>query len=204
MNDNHGLQLIAPRVEPALDPEFRPAVLASRAFRKQVNSLSDAVPVGIGLEQSDGLVSHYLTKVFPENHTQAAGNFTYIERISKYLLWSRGGCRIHITGPAALAAKLTAHYRDTPTGKFDSNIVGERMFDHAIEVVHARELPPERRSAASLGRHLEGCRIGLILAGAIAKRPPWLMAKSSSARKQYGIPIFSQIPNIITMASWSR
>lgn len=169
MNDNHGLQLIAPRVKPALDPDFRPAVLASRAFRKQAGALPNAVPVGIGLEQSDGLVSHFLTKVFPEGHALAAGNFTYIERIAKYLLWSRGGCRLHLAGPAALAAKLAAHYRETLTGKFDSNIVGERMFDHAIEVVHARELPPERRSAASLGRHLEGCRIGFDLGGSDRK-----------------------------------
>jgi predicted NBD/HSP70 family sugar kinase len=169
MNDNHGLPLIAPKIKPVLDPDFRPAVLACHAFRKQTSSLPGAVPVGIGLEQTNGLVSHFITKVFPDNHPQAAGNFTYIERIVKYLLWSRGGSRIHITGPAALAAKLAAHYRETPTGKFDSNLVGERMFDRALEVVHVRELPPEKRSAAALGRHLDGCRIGFDLGGSDRK-----------------------------------
>ena len=43
------------------------------------------------------------------------------------------------------------------------------MFDHPIEVVHTKALPPERRSAASLGRHLDGCRIGFDLGGSDRK-----------------------------------
>ena len=74
-----------------------------------------------------------------------------------------------MTGRPPLAAKLAAHYRETPTGKFDSNLVGERMFDHPIEVVHTRTCPPERRSTAPLGRHLDGCRIGFDLGGSDRK-----------------------------------
>ncbi len=169
MNVNNGLRLIAPRVTPVLDPGFRPAVLANRAFREEARATRAAVAVRLGLEQTDGTVSHFSTQVFPEDHPQAAGNFIYLERIVKFLLWSRGGFRIHVEGPAPLAAKLAAYYRETPTGKFDSNLVGERMFDHAIEVVHARELPAERRSATSLGRHLDGCRIGFDLGGSDRK-----------------------------------
>jgi predicted NBD/HSP70 family sugar kinase len=169
MNTNHGLSLIAPRVTPVLDPAFRPAVLANRAFRAMARAAQGAVPVRLALEQTDGSASHFTTQILPDNHPQAAGNFTYLERIAKFLLWSRGGFRIHFDGPAALAAKLEAHYRDTPTGKFDSNLVGERMFDHAIEVVQTKTLPAERRSAASLGRHLDGCRIGFDLGGSDRK-----------------------------------
>src|SRR5262249_27101296 len=71
--------------------------------------------------------------------------------------------------PVALAAKLAAHYRKNPTGRFDSNIVAERMFDHPLEVVHAKDLPAEQRSAAPLGRHLDGCRIGFDLGGSDRK-----------------------------------
>jgi predicted NBD/HSP70 family sugar kinase len=169
MNDNNGLPLVTPRVLPVLDPAFRPAVLANRAFRAQARAARNAVTVRLGLEQTDGTVSHFTTPILPDTHPHAAGNFTYLERIAKFLLWSRGGFRIHFDGPAALAAKLAAHYRETPTGKFDSNLVGERMFDHPIEVVPARALPPERRSAASLGRHLDGCRIGFDLGGSDRK-----------------------------------
>ena len=169
MNTNNGLPLVAPRVTPVLDPGFRPAVLANRAFRALAQSTQGAVTVRLALEQTDGTASHYSTEILPDNHPQAAGNVTYLERIAKFLLWSRGGCRIHFDGPAALAAKLLAHYRETPTGKFDSNLVGERMFDRPIEVVHTRALPPERRNAAALGRHLDGCRIGFDLGGSDRK-----------------------------------
>jgi predicted NBD/HSP70 family sugar kinase len=169
MNDNSGLPLIAPRIQPVLDSAFRPAVLASRAFRAAVRASGQATPVRIALEQPDGNVSHFATEVFAENHPGAAGNFTYVERTAKFLIWSRGGFRIHFDGPAAVAKQLDKHYRQSATGKFDSEIVARRMFDHPIEVVHTKTLPPERRSAASLGRHLEGCRIGFDLGGSDRK-----------------------------------
>jgi predicted NBD/HSP70 family sugar kinase len=167
--NNNGLALVAPRITPALDPNFRPAVLANHAFRSLVHSSGNAVPVGLALEQSDGNVSHFKTEILPESHPQAAANFIYLERILRLLLWSRGGFRIHFQGPAALGTKLAAYYRDTATGKFDSNIVAERMFDHPLEFVHARELPAERTSVTALGRHLEGCRIGFDLGGSDRK-----------------------------------
>jgi len=169
MNTNNGLPLVAPRVTPVLDPTFRPAVLANRAFCALARSTPGAVTVRLALEQTDGAASHFSTQILPDSHPQAAGNFTYLERITKFLLWSRGGFRLHLDGPAPLAAKLAAHYRETPTGKFDSSLVGERMFDHPIEAVHTKDLPPERRSAASLGRHLDGCRIGFDLGGSDRK-----------------------------------
>jgi len=87
----------------------------------------------------------------------------------KFLLWSRGGFRVHFDGPASLAARLRNYYRDTATGRFDSLIVAERMFDHPLEIVHTNNLPPERLSEASLGRHLNGCRIGFDLGGSDRK-----------------------------------
>src|SRR5882762_9935898 len=160
MDMNNGLALVSPRIIPVLHPDFRPAVLANRAFRQKVSATSAGVAVRIALEQADGNVSHFETMLLPESHPDAAGNFFYIERIVKFLLWSRGGFRIHFAGPAVLANRLAAHFSETPTGKFDSTIVGQGMFDHPIEVFHASELPPERDSATALGRHLEGCRIG--------------------------------------------
>ena len=169
MTTNNGLELVAPRVMPALDFAFRPAVLANRAFCQQVRAVPSAVPVRLALEQTDGNVSHFHTQVFPEAHPKAAGNFIYLERVVRFLLWSRGGFRLHFDGPGLLATKLAAYYRETPTGKFDSEIVAGRMFDHPLEIVPSKQLPTERRSAAALGRHLEGCRIGFDLGGSDRK-----------------------------------
>ncbi len=169
MNINNGLLLTAPRVTPVLDPGFRPAVLANRNYRQQVRRSALRVDAGLALEQTDGSVSHFHTQILPEDHPQAAANFIYLERIVKFLLWSRGGFRLHFAGPPALAARLAAYYRDTPAGQFDSHLVGERMFDHALEVVPVAQLPPERRRATPLGRHLQGCRIGFDLGGSDRK-----------------------------------
>ncbi len=169
MNSNKGLRLVAPLVTPVLDPFFRPAVLASRAFRELARHSPNALPVGIALEQPSGNVSHFKTEVLPEDHPQAQGNFIYLERILRFLLWSRGGFRVHFAGPRKLAEQLADYYRDSATGRFDSNLVGERMFDHPLEVVAVTELPEERSSASALGRHLQGCRIGFDLGGSDRK-----------------------------------
>ena len=169
MNDNNGLTLIAPRLTPALDPFFRPAVLAERAFREQARATGHAVLVELALEQADGSVFHFQMEVFPEGHPQTAGNAACLERKVKFMLWSRGGFRIHFKGPRALGEALQRHYREKATGKFDSEIIGTRIYDHAIEVVITPELPPAHSNAAPLGRHLEGCRIGFDLGGSDRK-----------------------------------
>ncbi len=169
MDTNGGLPLVAPRVRPALDPAFRPAVLATRAFRALVESTADAVPVGLALEQADGSVFRFDLHVLPESHPQAAANRTYLERFVKFILWSRGGWRISIDGPAPLAAHLSSHYRDTGAGRFDAELVALRMFDHPLEVVHTLDLPAERSQTRPLGRHLEGHRIGFDLGGSDRK-----------------------------------
>lgn len=169
MNVNNGLSLVPPRVTPVLDPGFRPAVLANRAFRQQVRAEGNGVPVGIALEQAHGTVSQFRTEILPATHPNAAANFPYLERIVKFLLWSRGGWRIHFEGPPLLAEKLRLHYSQSPTGRFDSELVGKRMFDHPLEVIDSSSLPPERQGAAALGRHLEGCRIGFDLGGSDRK-----------------------------------
>ncbi len=92
-----------------------------------------------------------------------------LERLVKLALWSRGGFRIHLDAPAALVERLRAHFRDSPIGRFDSEIVGERVYDHPIEVVATKQLPPEKSSSVELGGHLDGCRIGFDLGGSDRK-----------------------------------
>jgi predicted NBD/HSP70 family sugar kinase len=169
MNENRGLALVPPGIPPPLDPGFRPAVLANRAYREMVSQSPKRQAVGIALEQDASSVSQFHTEILADDHPGAAGNHTYIERIVKFLLWSRGGSRIYVNGPLSLVTALERHYSDSPAGRFDSEIVGERMFDRRFEVIHTRQLPAEHRSAAPLGRHLNGCRIGFDLGGSDRK-----------------------------------
>ncbi|MEW6307022.1 MAG: ROK family protein, partial [Verrucomicrobiota bacterium] len=169
MNDNNGLPLVAPRLTPVLDPCFRPAVLANRAFRALARASGNPVNVHLALEQADGSVFHYATEILPTNHPHAAGNARYIERLVKFLLWAWGGWRIHVAGPHAIVDSLQRHFRDTATGRFDSDLIGVKVYERPIEVVHAKDIPPARASTAPLGRHLDGCRIGFDLGGSDRK-----------------------------------
>ena len=169
MNENNGLALIAPRITPVLDPWFRPAVLANHAFISQARATGRPGAVNLGLEQSDGSVFPFSTEIFPEGNEWTAANLQYLERLVKALLWFRGGFRLHFDGPARAVRHLEQRWRESAAGKFDSNMVGERMFDHSLEIVHTREIPQPRSRTRPLGRHLEGCRIGFDLGGSDRK-----------------------------------
>lgn len=157
--------LPAPRMAPVLDPGFRPAALACRAFARAAN-----VPVRIALEQTDGSVLHHALAVLPASHPAAvSANAFFVERLVKFLLWAYGGRTIYVDGPAAIADALARHFREDATGRFDSEIIGERIYDAPLQVVATGNLPPPRASTAPLGRHLEGCRIGFDLGGSDRK-----------------------------------
>ncbi len=194
MNQNNGLSLVTPRIVPVLDAQFRPAILANRAYRAQVAKSGKAQPVTLALEQTDGSVYHFKTAIFAEGTPEAAANYVYLERILKFLLWSRGGWRIHFDGPAALAAKLAAHYRDDATGKFDSELVGEKMFDHKLELVNTKDIPAERAQSQPLGRHLDGCRIGFDLGGSDRKVAAVVDGKVTFSEETVWDPYFHPDP----------
>lgn len=154
--------LVAPKLTPPLDQDFRPAALATRAFAKAVCA-AGAVPVQIALEQGDGSVTRFKTEVLPASHKDAAANFTHVERLVKFLLWARGGYRVHFVGPADIGKRLQEHFVTTATGKFDANIMGERIYEKPFEVVLSPALPPECSRTTALGRHMQGYRIGFDL-----------------------------------------
>ncbi len=94
-----------------------------------------------------------------------AASYRAVERLCKFLLWSRGGARLYVDGPATLVEYLARHYAAEPTGIFDAAFMGPKLFGVPFEVVGVpeAEFPPEREAAVALGRHLDGCRIGFDL-----------------------------------------
>ncbi|MBI4663756.1 MAG: ROK family protein [Verrucomicrobia bacterium] len=161
--------LVEPRVFPILEAAFRPAALWNKAFANAARASKNPIQITLGLEQADGSMFHHSTLVLPGNHPNAATNFTHVERLVKFLLWSRGGFRIYISGPKELADQLRRHYRESPTGKFDADIMGSRVYEHPLEIVHTHDIPPARSTSKPLGRHLKGCRIGFDLGGSDRK-----------------------------------
>jgi len=157
------LNLVLPRVIPPLDPDFRPAVLANRAFRK--DAIEVGIPVVIGLERSNGDFGSYKTVVFPEDHPRAQEDLYYIERIVKFLLWQRGGWKIYIGGPRFIGDYIRKLYSPEGERKFDYTFMGEQVYEKTFQVVSCEpaEVPFEREAGKKLGRHLDGYRIGFDL-----------------------------------------
>ena len=163
LDNNAGLPLLPPGVQPPLEPNFRPAVLAHRAFLAAARQ--GPVPVRFAVERPDGGVSVFNTLVADAGIPAASGNFMHVERLLKFLLWSRGGFKVHFAGPAELGAQLQKHYTGTAVGRFDAQLMGVKIYERPFEVrtLPLDDLPLPRESTAPLGRHWNGCRIGFDL-----------------------------------------
>jgi predicted NBD/HSP70 family sugar kinase len=157
------IPLINPRFVPPLDPDFRPASLANRSFRRKV--LKDGIPLIIGLERSSGDISRLETIVFPDGHPDAEINQYYVERLVKFLLWQRGGWRVFIGGPRLIGEYIRRVYSAAGERHFDYAFMGELVYQKEFTVVicDADQVPPARETGKPLGRHLDGCRIGFDL-----------------------------------------
>ncbi len=157
--------LVKPAFVPALDEDFRPAVLANRAFVAEVKATGQATPLVLGMVRPDGSVSRFETVVFPEGHPRFAANLTYVERIFKFMLWAQGGHKTYVGGPSAIADHLRATYSADGARKFDFHFMGEDVYGAAFEIVSCApaDVPPQNEVGKPLGRHLEGCRIGFDL-----------------------------------------
>jgi predicted NBD/HSP70 family sugar kinase len=147
---------IAPKHRPVLDPGFLPASLWTRAFLASATR-----PFAIALERADGSVSVFRTKIGDDETL----NRRYAERLLKFLLWQKGGYRVTIAGDAALADGLRSVYSPAGARAFDYEFMGERVYGRPMEILSTAydSCPAERETAAPLGRHLEGYRIGFDL-----------------------------------------
>ncbi len=161
---SNALNLIEPQVVPPLHPEFRPAVLANRAFVEATKASGEAVPLVIGLEREGGLRSVYKTQVYAPDSEMAAANLVYAERLVKTLLWIRGGWKIIVGGPEEIGRHIQQAYSEGGARSFDAELMGgvyEEPF--TVEITDADAVGEPREQSVRIGRHLEGCRIGLDL-----------------------------------------
>ncbi len=159
------LKLIKPNFVPPLDEGFRPAVLANRAYQKEVEASRVGVPLVIGLERATGSLSRFETTIFPDDHPRTGANQIYVERLVKFLLWQRGGWKVYVGGPQSIGAHLQQCYSLNGPRAFDFHFMGETVYQKPFTVVACAptEVPAEQESEQALGRHLKGYRIGFDL-----------------------------------------
>ena len=158
------MYLPKPKIVPPLDPSFRPAVLANHAFLDAVRSSGSCVPLVIALEGKEGFVSVFRTEVFAEGKEQASENLMYVERLVKTLLWQRGGWRIVVGGHRSVGEHIKKMYALGGSREFDADLMsGVYEEPFTVEVADVEDVSEAQETAMSLGRHLEGCRIGFDL-----------------------------------------
>ncbi|HEY6073375.1 MAG TPA: ROK family protein [Anaerolineales bacterium] len=175
-------RLIPAAVQAPLDPGFRPAALANRSFAEGLGE--SGTPLVIGLQRSGGQFSRYELSVLPDDHPEFEQNLPYVERIVKFLLWQRGGSVLHIGGSDRVAAHMADVYSAGGPRSFDYRFMGEQVYEREFRVVACpiEEVRESRESGRSLGRHLNGNRIGFDL-GASDRKVSAVVE---------GLPVFSE------------
>jgi len=162
---------IAPKLRPALDPEFLPAVLWNRAYRDLVARDPGARSFALALVRADGSASVHRDRVLSVVHPASAHSLCYVERLLKFLLWQKGGCRVLVAGADEIAAALADLYRPGGARAFDHEFMGERIQRQAFMLAPCAfaALPADDAAGLAMGRHLDGCRIGFDLGGSDRK-----------------------------------
>ena len=79
----------------------------------------------------------------------------------KALLWVAGGYKIIIAGSEVIANKIKEAYTHGGLRDFDV-VTMEKIYEKTIEVQNCslKDAPKDKSSAAPVGRHLDGCRMG--------------------------------------------
>ena len=158
-------------IKPELDPDFLPAVLWNRGFRKQVADSANPIDISLALVRPDGTCSVYETHILPLSEENDTLSLRYLERILKFLLWQRGGSKVSIAGCDALTDKLSLIYSANGARSFDFHFFGDKVYGRPLEIAACAfaELPESHEITIPLGRHLDGCRIGFDLGGSDRK-----------------------------------
>lgn len=153
-----------PKFIPPLDPDFKPAVLANHSYLQAVEASGESVPLVLGIERVDGALSRFETTVFDPDHPDADQNLFFVERIVKFLLWQRGGWKVYVGGPRLIGEYIQNVYADGGQQDFDYHFMGD-VYDQTFTVVpcDVDQVPPQKEIEKSLGRHLDGNRIGFDL-----------------------------------------
>ncbi len=160
-----------PSIVPPLDLNYMPAALWNAAYRQRCIETAGARPLAIALERADGAVSRFDTRILPHIGENAVLNRRYVERLVKFLLWSRGGCRVYLGGDPAITRMISSIYAPEGERRFDERFMGENVYRQPFEIVGTTldDTPSVRESSVPLGRHLDGCRIGFDLGGSDRK-----------------------------------
>lgn len=158
-----------PKCPAPFDPDFRPAALWVKAYKKRLGA--DRRAVTIALVRPDGMVFHHKLEVLPAGLENDGANYKYVERTVKYLLWQKGANKVLISGCPEVTEKLAKAYAKGGEREFDADFMGRLVFLAPFEVknVSEGEIPAANEPKFRMGNCWKGCRIGFDLGGSDRK-----------------------------------
>ncbi|MDG2168632.1 MAG: ROK family protein, partial [Opitutales bacterium] len=168
---NTNLLSVSPKQVPVLDPNFVAASLWNRAFGAACGQDSGSESFEIALERTDGTVSRFRGRTLSHQGDAKVLNLQYAERLLKFLLWEKGGYRVYVSGNRELFETIKSIYAPGGAREFDYFFMGDKVYGRDFEMHHvsAYKLPDENEADVTLGRNLDGCRIGFDLGGSDRK-----------------------------------
>ena len=186
----------APLCKPRLDPDFIPAALWNREYRKAVAEVADSRKVRIAVDRPEGSTWIYETCLLPVSDESSADTLKYCERIVKFLLWAWGGPSVRISNAADVVSHLQSVYSANGQRAFDYEFMGTTCFDEAFSVENANEaeiqevLPPATGGVGSL----KGNRLGFDLGGSDRKCAAMIDGKVVFSEEIKWSPYFESDP----------
>ncbi|MBQ2254260.1 MAG: ROK family protein [Clostridia bacterium] len=156
------------KIKAVLDPQFAPMSLKVREMRELTKDNGQEIVIGV--ERNKGAVTTYRTRIFPDGTGHDEENYRFVERIVKSMLWVAGGFKIIIAGSEVVAQRIKEAYTDGGYRDFDLHFM-ENVYESKFEVVSValEDAPKDVSTAAPIGRHLDGCRIGFDAGGSDRK-----------------------------------
>jgi hypothetical protein len=155
---------VKPRFIAPLDPGFSPLVLARREYRQEVEASGGVADCALVIERHDNLRSRFDFQVLELNDQNIGKTYQYVERMLKFLLWSRGGWKVYFAGPAEIGRRIGEDYCSAGRRAFDVELMStayRRPFE--VEVVELAEVPGSSEAPLRIGGEPDGCRIGTIM-----------------------------------------
>ena len=157
------------KVNIPLDKGFRPLALEIRRMKAETKG-DKGQDLVIAVERTFGATFVYKTRIFKDGTGHDRRNAKFAERIAKSILWVAGGFKIIIAGSEKVGNYIKKAYTKKGLRAFDVGFfetVYERPFE--VEVRPLSKAPKEKKVAGSIGRHLDGCRIGFDAGGSDRK-----------------------------------
>ena len=185
-----------PNLNLELDPDYCPAILVYKSFIDEVKSSKNPQKMIIAIERHHGYISRFETFVFHDDEQKDEENKTMLERIVKSLLWIKGGYKIYYSGPLSIGVYLKEIYGTHALRNFDVQFM-EKIYEHSFsfDIVHASLIPQENENAVSLGRNLNGCRIGFDAGGSDRKVSAVIDGVTVYSEETVWSPKLQQDPN---------